>query len=385
MPGAVTIYVDCQDCPDTYFDFFKSEIGFVNFVRDRHLADVHVLISRQETGSSGREWLLEFIGLDRFPGMTDTLKFVTPPNETDDATRSGLAKTIKMGLMRFVSKTPQAKDVRIGYDQPSQQAEVRDKWNYWVFNISSQANASGQEGYHYLSLNNSIEANRVTEALKIKTQIWSNYNEQKFTDDMYLTRGYGVYGAVAPSLTEHWSLGFQGEWYSSTYSNIDAGALAGPLIEFSVFPYKESSRRLVTFNYSINVRYYDYISRTIYDRENEWKMKHGVECYIETTQPWGTLNSSLSFSTFLHDFSKNRVSVSGSFSLNLVAGLQLTGDLYYSLLNDQIGLRAEGPTDQQSLLRQQEEATSYSYSGSFGLQYTFGSKYNNVVNRRFNW
>jgi hypothetical protein len=287
--------------------------------------------------------------------------------------------------MRFVNRTPQGMDISIGYERPSQQAEVRDKWNYWVFNVKTQAYFDGDKGYRHLYLYSNIDANRVTEALKIKSQFWSNYNEQKFTDDKYISRSYGVYGAVAPSLTEHWSLGFQGEWYASTYSNIDAGALAGPLIEFNVFPYKETSRRMLTLTYSITARYYDYVERTIFEKDTEWRVKQGLECYVETTQPWGKLYTSVSWSNFLHDFSKNRVSVSGSFSLNLVSGLQLTGDIYYSRLYDQIALPAGGVTDNESLLRLREQATSYSYSGSFGLQYTFGSKYNNVVNRRFNW
>ena len=138
-------------------------------------------------------------------------------------------------------------------------------------------------------------------------------------------------------------------------------------------------------SYGISARYFDYVERTIYGRENEWRGRHYIETDIEATQPWGKLSASVTWNAFLHDISKNRLSFNASMSLNLVSGLQLTGNFYYSRVHDQIGLPAGGVTDEESLLRLREEATTYSYNGSFGLQYTFGSKYSNVVNRRFNW
>lgn len=36
-------------------DYIRTEITFVNYVRDRKEADVHVLITQQRTGGGGRE------------------------------------------------------------------------------------------------------------------------------------------------------------------------------------------------------------------------------------------------------------------------------------------------------------------------------------------
>jgi hypothetical protein len=42
-----------------------------------------------------------------------------------------------------------------------------------------------------------------------------------------------------------------------------------------------------------------------------------------------------------------------------------------------------GATTEEVLLRRKELATQFSYFTSFGLTFTFGSIYNNVVNPRF--
>ena len=57
------------DCPNTYcdFDYYRTEITFVNWVRDRQFADLHLLITSQGTGG-GAEHTLAFIGLRRFAG-----------------------------------------------------------------------------------------------------------------------------------------------------------------------------------------------------------------------------------------------------------------------------------------------------------------------------
>jgi hypothetical protein len=382
MTGALNLFVDCFSCDG---EFLVSELGFVNFVRDRHLADVHLLVSTQITGANGREFMLEFIGANQYSGMRDTLKFVSPPNESDDAIRKGLAKTIKMGLVRFVSRTPQAKDLNISYSKPSTQAETRDKWNYWVFNVNLQSSFNGEASYKYFQFYTDISANRVTEQLKIMLDVWSNYSERRYPDDMYLSRSLGINGGIAPSLTDHWSIGASFDLYANTYSNVRGSATFGPMLEYDIYPYKESSRRMFRIGYGLNFRYYDYVERTIYEKDSEWLMKHYLEADISATQPWGRISTSVTFSNYLHDFSKNRVSLYGDVSFNLVSGLQLSLSGGYTRLYDQFTLAAGGVTEQQQLLRLRELATSYDYWGSFGFQYTFGSKYNNVVNRRFGW
>src|ERR1041385_6094694 len=68
--SAVRVFLDC---PDSFcdFDYYHTEITFVNWVRDRTYAQVHVLVTTQGTGG-GQEYTLAFIGQERFAGTADT-------------------------------------------------------------------------------------------------------------------------------------------------------------------------------------------------------------------------------------------------------------------------------------------------------------------------
>src|SRR5215471_16918830 len=68
----VKIYLDGVS---GYEDYIKTEITFVDYVRDRFEADVHVLITTQTTGSGGDEYTLFFLGQKSFRGKNDTLKY----------------------------------------------------------------------------------------------------------------------------------------------------------------------------------------------------------------------------------------------------------------------------------------------------------------------
>ena len=51
-------------------------------------------------------------------------------------------------------------------------------------------------------------------------------------------------------------------------------------------------------------------------------------------------------------------------------------------LRDQLYLPQEGASRDEILLKRKKLATDYELSWSFGLEYSFGSIYNNFVNRR---
>ena len=72
---ALRVFLDCdRDCD---FDYLRREITFVNYVRDRRDAEVHVLVTQRETGSGGREFTLDFIGLEEFEGDEHVLVFAS--------------------------------------------------------------------------------------------------------------------------------------------------------------------------------------------------------------------------------------------------------------------------------------------------------------------
>ena len=78
---AIRVFFDCQVCDEQYI---RTEVTFVDYVRDRTAADVHVLVTSQGTGGGGTEYTLRFIGLGRFRDVDNTLTFTAPQTATQD-------------------------------------------------------------------------------------------------------------------------------------------------------------------------------------------------------------------------------------------------------------------------------------------------------------
>src|SRR4030042_6419487 len=70
--SAPKVYIDCEWCD---IEYIKTEITFVNYVRDRKEAQVHVLITIQSTGSGGKEYTLTHMGQLGCTGQDDVLKY----------------------------------------------------------------------------------------------------------------------------------------------------------------------------------------------------------------------------------------------------------------------------------------------------------------------
>jgi hypothetical protein len=128
--NALTVFFDCPFCDE---DHIRREVTFINYVRDRKEAQVHIMITSQGTGSGGREYSFLFMGQKEFQGQNDTLIYITAPDVTDEETREGQIRTLKLGLMRYVAKTPVASHINITYNQPRQNEFIEDRWKSWVF------------------------------------------------------------------------------------------------------------------------------------------------------------------------------------------------------------------------------------------------------------
>ncbi len=144
----INVYFNCPYCDMNYV---RNEITFINYVRDQKDAQLYVLVSQMNTGSGGGEYTIYFIGQKEFAGKSDTLKFNTYPDDTEEVIRKGYANILKMGFMRFVSQTPLAQDILITYTShdTSNNNTAIDSWNNWVVNLYSYFNISGEESMKY--------------------------------------------------------------------------------------------------------------------------------------------------------------------------------------------------------------------------------------------
>jgi hypothetical protein len=90
LDRAPYIYLDCRRCD---FDLIRTDMTFVNYVRDPELADIHVFVTDEETGGGSREYQFTFIGKRDFEGSEHTLKHVIDRDATLDERRNALKST----------------------------------------------------------------------------------------------------------------------------------------------------------------------------------------------------------------------------------------------------------------------------------------------------
>lgn len=389
--GALRVFVDCNSrfCD---FDFFRTEIGWVDYVRDRQDADVHVLVTTQQTGGGGTEFTLKLIGLRRFAGRDNTLTYTSPATATEDGVRQGLVRVLKAGLVPYAVDTPAGGRITIAYEAPDAAEAVmspaRDPWNFWTFTVGANGFFNGEDRFNSMNLNASVSANRTTEAWKVNLGANNRYSENNFelSDSVIVTdiqRNYGARALVVRSLGPRLSAGGQASVNSSTFLNHDLAFRVAPAVEYNLYPYSESTRRQLTVQYSPGVNRFDYDEETIFGETEETRFDQTLTVAADFTQPWGSVDASLQGAHYLDDVSKNRLELGGGLNLQLIKGLQFRVGGSAARVRDQIYLPGGDLTDEEILLRQRAFATGFRYFASAGVSYTFGSVFNNVVNPRF--
>lgn len=383
---APKVYLECGGCDR---DYTREEINFVNYVRNRQDADIHIFVTTLNTGSAGREFSIEFIGLKEYQHLRFTLKYFSNRIDTSDDTRKGLVRILKKGLMPFISDTPLEEHLSIQFEKKAEvkPTVVTDKWDSWIFSLSMNGSMSGEKFYRRKSMGASFSINRTTPELKISSSFRYNVNSSYFEiDDETIdtsTERLRFGSLVVRSISDHWSIGGWLNAASSTYSNEKYSFSAAPALEFNLFPYSQSTKKQLNFLYRVNVRHIAYIEETIYDKMAETLFSESLTVTLRIRQPWGNAGASLTGSHYFHDFSKNRFSVYGNISVKLWKGFSIYGNGSFAMIHDQLSLVKGALTHEDILLRLREISTTYHYYFSIGVGYSFGSVYSNVVNPRF--
>ena len=388
----VRVYIDCETT-GCDLDYFKSEIPFVDHMRDRTDASVHMLVTSAATGGGGLAYSINFLGQRDQAGVVDTLHLNLPANTSADQKRAALARTMKLGLVRYVARTPDGGRLRVGYntgDARGSQAAApeRDPWNLWVFKTTASAAFDGEKSQHSLSLRGSTSANRTSEAWKVRLAFNGGYDESKYTlsdGSEYgdYTHSYGGNQLIVRSIGRHWAIGEKAAFSSSTYLNQKLVLRFAPTIEFNFFPYSESTRRRFTVAYAVGINSFTYEDTTIFDKLEEVRPDQSVTAILDFRQPWGSASLVIEGAALLDDFSKHHASFYNELDVRLFKGFSFNTYVGVELTRDQLYLAKGDLTDEQILLRRRRLASRYYYYGGFGLSYTFGSIFNNVVNTRF--
>jgi hypothetical protein len=397
---AVRVFLDCQGrvrgCDR---DFIVTDVNFVNWMRDRFDADVQILVSGLPNGGGGNENTITFIGRRRFEGMADTLVLNTLPNDPDDRIRRELARTFKLGLARFVAKSPIASRIQLAYVAPFGQqqqvsaANLKDKWNLWTYSTNFNAFIRAEDRQQSINGSLSLSANRATEKWKMNVSVSGNVNEQRFEIPGNATRPaftvtneqrtYNANALFVRSLSSHWSAGLKVGAGFSDFLNQDLALRLQPAVEYNLFPWTEQTRRQLTFLYNVGPNYYDYQRTTVFDQDTETRFSQQATASYVARQSWGSSNVSLDWINYLHDFNRHALTLSGNLDLRLGRGFSLNIGGSAARVNDQIYLPRAGNTEEEILLQRQALQTGFRITTNIGVRYTFGSIYNTIVNQRF--
>ncbi|MCA0375251.1 MAG: hypothetical protein LCH84_06255 [Gemmatimonadetes bacterium] len=390
--GAVRVFVDCQSnrCD---FDFFRDQMRWVNFVRDRLYSDVLLLVTSLRTGAGGTEYTIAALGNDRYRGRADTAVVIANPNDADDVVRRQLARTFGLLLAPYAARTPLASRIDMTFraptGAPASPRGVKDPWNFWIYRISANGFGSGEkrQTFRYGFLNAS--ASRVTAGWKMGVGANLGYDESKFrvsdtTTFTNLLRNYGGNAMITRAIGGHWAAGMVVSGAYSDYNNYRMNLRVQPAVEWNYFDYKDFTRRQLTAFYSVGVVHNDYKQTTVYGVTDETRPLQSMTLSWNARQPWGSVNAQLFGSQFLHDLDKNSYGVSSYVDLRIAKGLAFNFGGSYTRVNDQLYLPRGELSESEVIARQQALATNYRFNVNFGLSYTFGSIYNTVVNPRFN-
>jgi hypothetical protein len=390
------VFFDCggRNCNSQYF---RTEIDWVNWVNDKEDADVHVIMTSQTTGAGGREYRLDFIGDGQAEDWEDTYLFQTLPTDTEREQLDGISHSLGIGIASYAQQAgfrgivslqgPPPESSGQGGTRLVSQDEVDDPWNLWVFRFNGSGNLDGESTRSTTRLNGSFSANRVTPTWKMNFNGNVNFNriDIELEDGNFIdTRtDWGFNPLIVYSVADHWSIGLQGQSGRLTRFNQDFRAELTAAVEYSVFPYDEATRRALTFFYKIGPAYRNYIEPTIYNEMSELRFEQSLQVQLSQRQEWGDAGLTLTGSHFLHDTDLYNLALRGDIEFRIVRGFSVNARGDVAWVNDQVYLPLEDATDEETLLRLQQQATSFNYGIQVGFSIQFGSIFNNVVNNRF--
>ena len=154
-------------------------------------------------------------------------------------------------------------------------------------------------------------------------------------------------------------------------------------MEYSFFPYDEATRRSLTAFYEVGPVYRHYFEETLLGKTEETRFEEALVIAFDQRQPWGSASVSVRGSHYMHDLGTNNLRFNGNLSFRVARGLDLNFGGSYSRVRDQYFLPGGELSDEERLLRLQQQRTDYEARINFGFEYQFGSIFNNVVNNRF--
>ena len=373
----LALFLDCDFCDET---FFRQEMPYLDHVRDREVADVHVLVTRENTGSGGQAYTFDLIGLGEFDGLAFSTVHTTDADATEAETRSGFLRTLEAALVPYLMQTPVRDRLQVDIARTTdiaatQQQTLRDPWDFWTIEMYADGSADFESQQRSFDTRYGVYIDRVTEEWKLQFRPFFNYNYDRFDrgDETIKStaRRDGFTSYVVRSISPHWSTGAFGDVFTSTFANVDWRYRLMAAAEWSLYPYREANRRQLTVTYRVGASHITYRDSTIYNEIEQLLPQHILNADYEVIQPWGEIEIGVDASQYLHDLARHSLQFDAEIDVRVTKGLSVGIGGSLELIHDQINL-PKGDAE-----------TNYEAGFSFGLRYRFGSVFNNVVNTRF--
>lgn len=385
----LALFLDCDFCDET---FIRQEMPYLDHVRDREVGNVHVLVTRESTGSGGEVQTFDVIGLGIFEGMDFSTVFITPADATEAEERNGFLRTLEAALVPYLMQTPMRDrlrvDIALSEEDAAEQAQTtEDPWDHWTIEIYADGSADFESQQRSFDTRYGVYVGRVTEEWKLQFRPFFNYNYDRFErGERTITstaRRDGFTSYAVRSISPHWSIGAYGDILTSTFSNVDWRYRFMGAVEWSLYPYREANRRQLTVAYRVGASHITYRDTTIYDETEQRLPQHLLNAGYEVVQPWGEIEIGINASQYLHDLSRHSLQFDAEFEVRITRGLSVEIGGFLELIHDQINLPKGDADLEEVLLRRRQLETNYEAGLSFGFRYRFGSLLNNVVNTRF--
>ncbi|MFH1763221.1 MAG: hypothetical protein ABIF09_03415 [Gemmatimonadota bacterium] len=396
-PQLLNVFLDCHLILSCDTDHFRREITFVNWVRQREDAHIHLILTYTPSGA-GNEYQFDNIGLGTFRGMDSHVTWTSSNVNSRDEIINAITRTMALGFVPYAQRLGLAEQLRVEFQAADAiqrarqtrnvQAPGDDPWDSWVVRLNARADLSGEDKRKVRNFNGTISADRITDDLKLEFAVTGSFNETRnqlssgswFTSDR---KSWSATGVAVKSLTDHWSLGSQFGGNSSSVANRRAGYRAAPALEWNLFPYSESTRQQLIFMYQVGFAWVDWWEETIYLETEEWVFDHRLRVDLNFRQPWGNGGTAFQVGSLLDDFDKWEMTLSGTMNIRLFRGFSFNVGGDYAIIRNQIGLRRRNLSDEEIFTARRELETDSSYELNFGFTFDFGSVFNNVVNTRF--
>jgi len=392
IPASSTIqlYVDCQQF-ECDMDYFRTQIPWVTWVRDRDLSDVHLILVNHPNGGGGTTTTLQFKGQGRFRGMDDDFQVVASPLDPPDTVRKILVDQIILSLMRYEARIPASSRVTLSIQEPPKTAvpPPADPWNQWVYSLAASGYAYGESAYLLTNFTGEVSATQFTDQRKIKMVLGGKRDQSRYDleAETLRTSTRSQYGSalVANTIDSHWTWGYLVNALRSDKTNISYAFRVAPGLEYNLWDYAETTKNQFTCLYQVGVTRANYLEETIFSKTHETLLDHSLTLGLSLNKPWGSMGVATTGSQYLKDTSKNALEFLTFLDLKLGGGFAVQASGFYNLVRNQLSLPRSGATDDEVLLRLRELKTNYRFATTIGISYTFGASSNGTVNNRFQY